>query len=69
MALPLALARGPRWLTMLEFSEAKSLREIDTLKGVDNSYVSPMVILTTLAPDSADAILLNELPDHLTLFD
>jgi hypothetical protein len=25
--------------------------------------------LTTLAPDIVDAILLNELPDHLTLFD
>ncbi len=28
-----------------------------------------MVNLTTLAPDIVDAILLNELPDHLTLFD
>jgi hypothetical protein len=31
--------------------------------------VSRMVNLTTLAPDIVDAILLNELPDHLTLFD
>ena len=28
-----------------------------------------MVNLTTLAPDIVDAILLNTLPDHLTLFD
>ena len=68
-ALQLALARGHRWLAMLESGEAKSLREIAALQGVDNSYVSRMVNLTTLAPDIVDAILLDELPDHLTLFD
>ena len=68
-ALQLALARGHRWLRMLESGEAKSLREIAALEGVDNSYVSRMVDLTNLAPDIVDAILLNELPDHLTLFD
>ena len=68
-ALQLALARGHRWLAMLESGEAKSLREIAALEGVDNSYVSRMVNLTTLAPDIVDAILLNELPDHLTLLD
>ncbi len=54
---------------MLESGEAKSLREIASLEGVDNSYVSRMVNLTTLAPDIVDAILQNALPDHLTLFD
>lgn len=68
-ALQLALARGHRCLALLESGEAKSLREIASLEGVDNSYVSRMVNLTTLAPDIVDAILLNELPDHLTLFD
>ena len=68
-ALQLALARGHRWLTMLESGEAKSLREIASLEGVNNSYVSRMVNLTTPAPDIIDAILQNELPDHLTLFD
>ena len=68
-ALQLALARGHRWLAMLESGEAISLREIAALEGVDNNYVSRMVNLTTLAPDIVDAILLNELPDHLTLFD
>ena len=67
--MQLALARGHRWLAMLESGDAKSLREIAALEGVDNSYVSRMVNLTTLAPDIVDAILLNELPDHLTLFD
>ena len=68
-ALQLALARGHPWLALLESGDAKSLREIASLEGVDNSYVSRMVNLTTLAPDIVDAILLNTLPDHLTLFD
>ena len=68
-ALQLALARGHRWLAMLESGEVKSLKEIAALEGVDNSYVSRMVNLTTLAPDIVDAILQNALPDHITLFD
>ena len=67
--LQLALARGHRWLAMLESGEVKSLREISARDGVDNSYVSRMVNLTTLAPDIVDAILQNALQDHLTLFD
>ena len=54
---------------MLESGDAKSLRGIAALEGVDNSYVSRMVNLTTLAPDIVDAILQNVLPDRLTLFD
>jgi hypothetical protein len=54
---------------MLESGQAQSLREIAALEGVDSSHVSRMVNQTTLAPDIVDAILLNELPDHLTLFD
>ena len=68
-ALQLALARGHRWLALPESGEAKLLREIAALEGVDNSYVSRMVNLTNLAPGIVDAILHNELPDHLTLFD
>ena len=68
-ALQLALARGHRWLAMLESGAAKSMREIAAREGVDNSYVSRMVNLSTLAPDIVDDILQNTLPDHLTLFD
>lgn len=68
-ATPLQLARGHRWLAMLESGEVKSLREIAAREGVDNSYVSRMVNLTTLVPDIVDAILQNVLPDQLTLFD
>jgi len=37
--------------------------------AVDNSYVSRMVNLTTLAPDIVAAILDDALPNHVTLFD
>ena len=67
--LQLALARGHRWLAMLTSGEAKSLKEIATMEGVDNSYVSRMVNLTTLAPDIVAAILDDALPNHITLFD
>ena len=67
--IPLALARGHRWLAMLEAGEAKSLKEIATTEGIDNSYVSRMVNLTTLAPDIVAAILDDALPNHVTRFD
>jgi len=65
----LALARGHRWLAMLESGEAKSLKEIAAREGIDNSYVSRMANLTTLAPDIVAAILDDVLPNHITLFD
>ena len=67
--LQLALARGHCWLAMLETGQAKSLREIAKKEGVDNSYVSRMVNLTTLAPDIVEAILDDQLPPTVTLFD
>lgn len=67
--LQLALARGHRWLAMLESGEAQSLKEIAEREKVDNSYVSRMVNLTTLAPDIVAAILDDALPNHITLFD
>ena len=54
---------------MLESGEVKTLTEIAKREGVDNSYVSRMVNLTTLAPDIVAAILDDTLPDHVTLFD
>ena len=44
--LPILLARGHRWLHMLESgNKAGSLKEIAQKEGVDNSYVSRMVNL------------------------
>ncbi len=54
---------------MLESGEVKSLREIARKEGVDSSYVSRMVNLTSLAPDIVAAILDETLPSDLTLFD
>jgi hypothetical protein len=67
--LQLALARGHRWLAMLESGEAKSMKEIARREGVDDSYVSRMVNLTTLAPDIVAAILDDMLPEEVTLFE
>ena len=67
--LQLALARGHRWLSMLESGEAKSMKEIARREGVDDSYVSRMVNLTTLAPDIVAAILDETLPPEVTLFE
>lgn len=67
--LALTLARGHRWLAVLESGEAKSMKEIAAREGFDKSYVSRMVNLTTLAPDIVAAILDDALPNHITLFD
>ena len=67
--LQLALARGHRWLQMLETGKVGSLREIAELEGLDHSYISRMVNLTTLAPDIVKAILDDCLPPNVTLFD
>ena len=54
---------------MLESGEVKTLTEIAKREGVDNSYVSRMVNLTTLAPDIVAAILDDILPDTITLLE
>ena len=54
---------------MLESGEVRSLRELARREGVDSSYVSRMVNLTTLAPDIVAAILDDTLPPGVTLFE
>jgi hypothetical protein len=67
--LQLALARGHRWAAMLESGEVISMKEIARREGVNDSYVSRMVNLTTLAPDIVAAILDESLPPEVTLFE
>jgi len=67
--LQLALARGHRWLAMLESGEVESLKEIAAREGVCSSYVSRMVNFTLLAPDIVAAILDDAFPDHITLLE
>ena len=45
------------------------MKEIARREGVDDSYVSRMVNLTTLAPDIVAAILDETLPEEVTLFE
>jgi hypothetical protein len=47
----------------------KLLRELASGEGVDSSYVSWMVNLTTLAPDTVAAVLNETLPPDPRLFD
>ena len=54
---------------MLTSGEASSLRQIADLESVDNSYVSRMINLPTLAPDIVEAILDDKVPPSVTLFD
>jgi len=68
-ASQLALTNGRRRPVMLESGNVMFLKKIATRKGIDNSYVSQMVNLTTLAPDIVAAILDDALPNHVTLFD
>lgn len=67
--LQLALARGHQWESMLLSGKVGSLKELAEKVGVDNSYVSRMVNLTTLAPDIIKAILDDTLPDTIRLED
>jgi hypothetical protein len=68
-ALQIALARGHRWLRLIESGKVANLAAIAKLEKVDRSYVSRMVNLTTLAPDIQAAILDETLPDTVSLFD
>lgn len=65
--LQLALARGHRWLRMLEAGEAASMSEIARREGTDHSYVARHINLTLLAPDIVAAILEEDLPDGVRL--
>jgi len=45
--IQLALARGHRWLSLLESGKARNLAEVAEMEGMDRAYVSRMVNLTT----------------------
>ena len=68
-ALQVALARGHRWLRLIESGKMVNIAAIAKAEGVDRSYVSRMINLTTLAPEIQSAILDETLPDTVSLFD
>ena len=65
--LQLALARGHRWLRMLETGEAASMSEIARREDTNFSYVARHINLTLLAPDIVAAILNETLPESVQL--
>ena len=54
---------------ILDAGQVNLHREIVEKEGIDNSYVRRMANLRTLAPDIAEAILDDQSPPTLTLFD
>ena len=54
---------------MLESSEVKSPKEIGEPKKISGSNVSRMLNPTCLAPEIVAAILDDEFPEHITLFE
>ena len=68
-SLQRALARGHRWLRLLEACEAASVGELAEREGEDRSYVGRMLNLTLLAPDITAAILNDTLSDAVRLQD
>lgn len=65
--LQLALARGHRWLRMLEAGEASSMCDIASRECTNHSYVARHINLTLLAPDIVTAILDETLPEGVQL--
>ena len=68
-ALQVALARGHRWLRLIESGKVTNISAIAKAENVDRSYISRMVNLTTLAPEIQAAILDESLPQTVSLFD
>jgi len=62
-----ALARAHRWKRMLERGDYTTIRDIENVEGVTNSFVSRSLKLTLLAPDIIDTILNGQQPKTLQL--
>ena len=68
-ALQIALARGHTCLRLIEGGKVANLAVIAKLENVDRSYISRVVNLTILSPEIQAAILVETLPDTVSLFD
>jgi hypothetical protein len=62
-----ALARAFSWARILENGQVKSISELARNLGVDGSYVTRILKLTTLAPNIIETIINGEEPDGLSL--
>ncbi len=66
-ALLKALARGFRWRKLLETGDFATIEEIAKAEKINPSYVSRVLRMTLLAPDTVEAILAGRQPPDLTM--
>ena len=66
-ALLKALARGFRWRKLLETGEFATIEEIAQAENINPSYVSRVLRMTLLAPETVEAILAGRQPQGLTM--
>ena len=65
-ALLKALARGFRWRKLLETGHYATIQEIAEAENINSSYISRVLRLTLLAPETVEAILAGTQPAGLT---
>ena len=66
-ALVIALARAHRWKKLLDDGRFKSITDIAEAVGLDVSFAARILRLTLLSPDIAEAILMGNEPNGLSL--
>ena len=62
-----AVARAFRWRRMLEDGSYSTIKELAVVEKINASYVSRILRLTLLAPDTIGAILDGRQPEGITL--
>ena len=65
-ALMKALARAFRWQKMLRDGDYQTLEDIADAENINPSYVSRLLRMTLLAPETVEAILAGTQPAGLT---
>jgi hypothetical protein len=62
-----ALARAFRWRKLLESGSYATIEELAAADGINSSFVSRLLRLTLLAPETVEAILDGRHPTEVTL--
>jgi hypothetical protein len=66
-ALLKVLSRGFRWRKLLETGHFATIEEIAKAENINPSYISRVLRMTLLAPESVEAILAGKQPEGLTM--
>jgi hypothetical protein len=66
-AMVKALARAFRWRRLLESGAYGTIEELAAAEKINSSYVSRLLRLTLLAPETVEAILDGRHPTEVTL--